>query len=346
MMPAERELHSPARVMLAVGVSIALSAVVLALFSKDLGSALEQFFLEPFSNRYFLGNYLADAVPLMIAGLGVLIAFRSKNFNLGGEGQLYASALAAGVLALRLPAGTAPFAVWFLAALTGVLTGAAIGALSGLLKAVRHVSEMISSFLVSAIIINVSDFFITGPLQDPASNFQTTRQLAPKFLLPRILAPSKLDISIGLALVLIVAFMIVDKRTKIGFELKICGENEEFARYCGIPVAAYQIAAMAISGGMYGLAGALLVIGPQGRVMRGFSSGLGWSAISVALLAQGSGAGIVPAALFIAFLGTGSDHVMIGSGIPSEIVSILQAVAMFFITARSLPRIWKKRGQS
>lgn len=342
-MSAERELRNSARVMLAVGASTALSAIVLALFSKDLGSALAQFFLEPFSNRYFLGNYLADAVPLMISGLGVLIAFRSKNFNLGGEGQLYASALTAGVLALRLPAGTASLTAWFWVALAGALAGAAIGALSGLLKAFWRVSEMISSFLISAIVINVSDFFIIGPLQDPSSNFQTTRQIAAGFLLPRILQPSKLDISIGLALLLVVIFMVVNRRTRIGFELKICGENEEFARYCGIPVAAYQIAAMAISGGLYGLAGALLVIGPQGRVMRGFSSGLGWSAISVALLAQGSEAGVVPAALFIAFLSTGSDHVMIGSGIPSEIISILQAVAMFFITARSLPRLRRER---
>jgi ABC-type uncharacterized transport system permease subunit len=342
-MRAERELQSPARVVLAVGVSIALAAGVLALFSQDLGSALAQFFLEPFSNRYFLGNYLADAVPLMIAGLGVLIAFRSKNFNLGGEGQLYAGALAAGLIALRVPAGTAPVVVWIWVAVAGALTGAAIGALSGLLKAFWRVSEMISSFLISAIVINVSDFFITGPLQDPASNFQTTRQIVPQFLLPRILAPSKLDVSLGLAIVLILVFMVVAKRTRVGFELRICGENEEFARYCGIPVAAYQVAAMAVSGGLYGLAGALLVIGPQGRVMRGFSSGLGWSAISVALLAQGNEAGVVPAALFIAFLSTGSDHVMMGSGVPSEIISILQAVAMCFITAGALPRFRRRQ---
>jgi simple sugar transport system permease protein len=225
----------------------------------------------------------------------------------------------------------------------GLLTGAAIGALSGLLKAFWRVSEMISSFLISAIVINVSDFLITGPFQDPASNFQTTGQIASQFLLPRILAPSKLDTSIYLALALILIFLLIAKRSRIGFELAICGENEEFARYCGIPVAAYEIAAMAISGGLYGLSGALLVIGPQGRVMRGFSSGLGWSAISVALLAQGDEAAVVPAALFIAFLGTGSDHVMIGSGVPSEIISILQAAAMFFITAGALPHLRRRR---
>lgn len=338
-MRAERELRGTARVVLAVGVSIALSAIVLALFSQDLGSALLQFFIEPFSNRYFLGNYLANAAPLMLAGLGVLIAFRSKNFNLGGEGQLYAGALVTGVIALRFPESASPLAVWFWAALAGAAVGAAIGALSGILKAFRRVSEMISSFLISAIAINVSDFFITGPLQDPSSNFQTTVQITSNFILPRLLPPSKLDISLPFALVAIAIALVLAKRTKIGFELKICGENEEFARYCGIRVPAYQIAAMAISGGLYGLAGALLVLGPQGRVMRGFSNGLGWSAITVALIAQGSEVGIVPSALFIAFLGAGSDHVMLGSGVPSEIISILQAAAMFFITAKTLPTL-------
>lgn len=99
------------------------------------------------------------------------------------------------------------------------------------------------------------------------------------------------------------------------------------------------ISQLTISGGVYGLSGALLVIGPQGpfRVMRGFSSGLSWSAISVALLAQGRETAILPAALFIAFLKAGSDHVMIGSGVPSEIISMLQAAAMLFITAQVMP---------
>ncbi len=342
-MNPEPSLRSSTRLALAVGVSLALTCAVLAIFSADFWGALAQFFIAPFSNRYFFGNFLADAVPLTIAGLGVLIAFRSKNFNLGGEGQLYSGALVAGILALRLGSGTNPLALWIMVSIAGALVGAFIAAISGALKAYRGVSEMISSFLLSAIVMNVIDFFITGPLQDPASNFQTTRQIAARLLLPKILAPSKLDVSAFLALALVVGIAVAAERTRFGFELKICGENEEFARYCGIPFTRYSIGAMAISGGLYGLAGALLVIGSQGRVMRGFSSGIGWSAISVALLAQGSELGIVPAALFVAFLGSGSNQVMIGSGIPSEIISILQAVTLFFITAQALPRFRRRR---
>ena len=333
------------KVLLAATLSIILATTVLLLFAADFRSALWQFFVEPFSSRYFFGNYIADTVPLIIAGLGVSIAFRSRNFNLGGEGQLYAGALAGAVLALHISEAFGPSAVWILVAFIGAFIGAMIGTISGLLKAYWQVSEMISSYLLSAIIINISDFFITGLLQDRTSNFQTTAQIPSEFLLPRIFAPSKLDISIWFALFLILFFQILSKKSKIGFELMVCGENEEFAQYCGISVRAYNIAAMAISGGLYGLSGALLVIGPQGRVMRGFSSGLGWSAISVALLAQGSELAILPSALFIAFLKAGSDHVMIGSGVPSEIISILQAAAMLFITAQVLPGLGQRRRQ-
>ncbi len=342
-MSSESIPRSTTRLSLAVGFSLALTCTVLALFSTDFGGALEQFFIAPFSNRYFFGNFLADAVPLAIAGLGVLIAFKSKNFNLGGEGQLYSGALVAGILALSLGVDMSPLELWFSVSIAGAFAGLLIAAISGVLKAYRGVSEMISSFLISAIMVNVVDFFVTGPLQDPSSNFQTTRQLATKLLLPKILAPSKLDVSVLVALALVVGAALAASHTRVGFELKICGENEEFARYCGIPVAGYNVGAMAISGALHGLAGALLVIGPQTRVMRGFSGGIGWSAISVALLAQGSELGIVPAALFVAFLDSGSNQVMIGSGIPSEIISILQAAALFFITAQALPHLKRRR---
>jgi len=87
----------------------------------------------------------------------------------------------------------------------------------------------------------------------------------------------------------------------------------------------------------------LLVIGPYGRLIRGFSSGLGWSAISVALLAQGSELAILPASLFMAFLKSGADHVMIGSGIPSDIIALLQAALLLFVTVRVVNPSQKKR---
>lgn len=331
------------RVALAACTALLLASAVLIFSAPQPGPTLVQFFLKPFSSRLAFGTMLQGAVPLMIAGIGVLLAFKSSNFNLGGEGQIYAGALAACVTGLALQDATAPLVAVLASIAAGMLTGALLASISGLLKAMRGVSEMISSFLLSAAVVLLADALLTGPLQDPASNFQTTRMLSRALLLPRLLPPSRLDLAFPVALVLIGATRYLARTSRKGFELAICGTNEAFARYCGIPVEAYMIGTMAVSGALHGLAGALLVLGPYGRVMRGFSAGTGWSAISVALLAQGSEAGILPAALFFAWLKAGSDQVMIGSGIPSEFIAILQAAAMFLVTASSLPIIHRNR---
>ncbi|MCX8013559.1 MAG: hypothetical protein N3A02_04630, partial [Rectinema sp.] len=143
-MTAQKPMSNMSRTVTALLASVLLAIFVLALAA--LGSShgsdsrfpdlIMQFFFTPFSSRYFAGNLVADAVPLMIAGLGILIAFKSRNFNLGGEGQLYAGALAATVVALACqdhvsPASSASVAGMSIAA--GILTGALLGAFSGVL---------------------------------------------------------------------------------------------------------------------------------------------------------------------------------------------------------------------
>jgi len=152
------------------------------------------------------------------------------------------------VVVLSLPTSLNPIVVWILAAVMGMVAGAVLGAISGLAKAFLSISEMISSFLVSAITLNVCDYFITGTLQDPTSNFQTTAQIPERFLLPKIFYPSKLDSALWLAVVLVVLAYFLAARSRLGFELKVYGESEEFARYCGIHVHRYEIGAMVVLG--------------------------------------------------------------------------------------------------
>jgi len=114
---------------LALGASILCIVVLLALFSNAFVDSLKLFFVVPFANVYFLGNMLSYAVPLMVAGLGAAFAFASHNFNLGGEGQVYAGALVATVVALKAQGQgaqnvlTVRLAALFVAGLTGGLVG-------------------------------------------------------------------------------------------------------------------------------------------------------------------------------------------------------------------------------
>ncbi len=327
--------------------SFAAALLLLLVFAEDFPSALRLFFLSPFGNTYSFGNMLASIVPLMLAGLGISIAFASRNFNLGGEGQIYSGGLAAVAVCLAFP-DAPPLAVQILAAVAGALTGALIGSFSGMLKRALKVDELISSFLVSAIVVLLVDYLITGPLQDGSSNFQTTLAIASKFRFPRILPPSSLStgIFLGLAVCLLAKFAF--DRTRFGYELRVYGQGGEFARYCGIDTGLYTLLPMGLSGALHGLAGAAMIMGSYYKAMKGFSGGIGWSAISVALIARNNPIAVIPSAFFLAYLDAGAKGVMIGSNVSSEIVSVVQAVIFFLITANFAlrPRRSGKKGDA
>ncbi len=319
-----------------VAAAVGSACVLLLVFSKSFAESLNLFFIAPIANGYYLGNLAASMVPLIVAALGVSFAFESHNFNLGGEGQIYAGALAATLVALAMP-DSAPLAVQLAACAAAAALGGAIGAVSGTLKQRLGVDELISSFLLSSLVALIVDYLVTGPFQDPSSNFQTTRAIAPAAAFVKIFPPSSLSAGIFAALAAAIAGKAVMSRTRFGFELRLCGASREFARYSGIDSGAYTALSMALSGALHGLAGALMVFGSYGKVMKGFSSGAGWSAIAVSLIAKNDPLAIVPAAAFYAYLDSGAKSVMLGSDVSSEIVAIVQAVIFLLVTATRLP---------
>ncbi|MDX9827502.1 MAG: ABC transporter permease [Spirochaetia bacterium] len=312
------------------------SCLLLLFFSDSFFDSFVLFFVNPLTNRYYLGNMIAFMVPLIVAGLGISFAFESHNFNLGGEGQIYAGSLAAVLVAIALKEKPA-IVIWVFSFAAAAAAGGLIGALSGFLKRRLAVDELISSFLVSSIVVLVVDFCITGPFQDPSSNFQATRAIPPAATLPKLLPPSSLSAGIFAAVLALLIGKFVLARTRFGFELRLCGANKDFARYAGIDDGVYALVPMLLSGALHGIAGALMIFGSYGRLMRGFSTGVGWSAIAVALIARNNPLALLPAAAFYAYLDSGAKSVMMGSGASTEIVGIIQAVIFLFITATRLP---------
>jgi simple sugar transport system permease protein len=322
-------------------VSLLSACLLLFLFSGSFTQAAIGFFITPLSNTYMLGNLIASAIPLITAGIGVGIAFSSRNFNLGGEGQIYAGAFAAVLFSIKVDIGS-PFLAQVLACFVGAATGAFIGWISGMLKRRLGVDEMISSFLLSAAVTFCVDFLITGPFQDPSSNFQTTVPIPETMRFTSLAPPSGLNsgILIVIALALVAKFLI--SRTRAGFELTLCGANREFARYCGVNTDLYTVAPMSLSGALHGLAGSLMVLGVYFKAMKGFSAGTGWSAITVSLIARNDPLAIIPASIFFAWLQAGAKSVMIGSNVSYEIVSIIQGVILFLVSARHIPQFSRK----
>jgi simple sugar transport system permease protein len=317
---------------IAIGIALIVTVVLLTLGSNTPGEALRAFFVTPLTNRYYVGNLLSSMGNLLVAGLGIVIAFRAGLYNLGGEGQIYASALAGTVAGLALPQAAGPLGA-LVVVLVAMATGGLLAGLSGALRHFFRAPEIITSFLLSAAVIPLVDYLITGPFNDPDRNLIATRTLPESFWLPRLLVPSELSLALVIAVALAGVVFLVLYRTVPGYELRLFGLNNEFARYAGINTGAHTVGAMAVSGALHGLCGGLMVLGTYHAAISAFSGGIGWNAIAVALIARLHPLAAIASALVFSYLEAGAKASMLHTEFTFELATIIQGVVFLFVTA-------------
>jgi len=328
---------------IAIGAALVITFILLSVGSKNPGKAIGAFFLGPFSNTYYLGNMLNSASALILTGLGVGLAFRAGVFNLGGEGQVYVSALATTMILLRLPALPGVVGV-VIGVLAGCAAGALLAGLSGLFKQLWGTDELITSFLISAALVPTVDYLIIGPLRNQKSNLLTTKEIASQYHLLRLLPPSHLNLTLIIAVLSALLLFFILYYTVWGYELRLTGLNREFSRYGGISIGVYTVMPMVLSGALHGAAGAFTVMGTYHASISGFTSGYGWNGIAVALIGRNNPLGVIPAALIFTYLAAGANAALLHTDFTFELGAIIQAVIFFFITAQIwVPRLFPSR---
>ena len=332
-LPSFEVLRILLQAFIAVGTAILLTLILIFFGSSDPARMARAFFITPWSSPWFLGNTLDRIALLLAASLAAAIAFRGGTFNLGGEGQIYAGGLAASMVLLSLHFIQTPLLLG-LAALFSILIGGLIGGFSGLLKKTLGMNELISSFLLSSALIPLADYLIGGPWRDQGGTLLALPAFPQELLLPRLLPPSNLSISFVYAMLLVFCAHIFINRTRKGYEFRIAGAAPAFARYGGINSENAWIPAMSASGALFGLTGFFAVAGTFGRCHAGFSGGLGWSAIAVALIAGNKPLALLPAALVFGWLQSGSDSALLAAGLNLETSSFIQAAVLILVTAR------------
>ncbi len=322
---------------LAVGAALVCAVGIIAVFSSDPAGALRSFFLGPFANRYAAGNMLNTAGLFIVTGLAAAAAFQTGLFNLGGEGQVYAGAAACTLFLLRFDGLPGPAGI-ILALLCAAICSAFIAGISGVLKRCFDTDELISSFLFSGALIPVIDYLISGPFRYGAGNLLSTAKIKPAFHLAELLPPSHMNSSFIIALLLLFVFSLLFRRTLPGYEMKIIGLNREFARYGGINVGLYTVTVMMLSGALHGLSGSLFVLGTHHAAISGFTAGMGWNGLAVALIAKTKPVFILPAAFLIAYLEAGARAALLGSDFSLQINMIIQSIIFFFITVTAFKK--------
>jgi general nucleoside transport system permease protein len=279
-------------------------------------------------NQGLIATTLIKSVPLMLGGLAIAVAFRSGVFNIGVEGQIYMGALFAvwAGTALQLPA-----VIHLVVALAlGMLGGCLWSAIPGYLKATRGFNEVVVTIFMNYIAIDLVAYLVQGPMRESSWNYQT-RQVAETARLPIILPGT--DLHFGLILALIAAGLVYVMlfHTPLGFRLRMVGANPEAARYAGVKVTRMTVLAMALSGALAGLAGAVEILGVQFRLLAGFSPGWGFDSIAVALVGQLHPLGLLLSALFFAALRTGANSMQTAVGLPVVVVYVIQGLTVLLM---------------
>lgn len=287
-----------------------------------------------------LTETLTFATPLIVAGLGVGLGFRVGMFNIGGRGQMLVAAGAAGYVAFAIP--LPPVIHLIAAVLAGLLAGAIWGGIVGLLKARTGAHEVIVTIMLNFIGYYLISFLLRTPgaLQAPGSDNPKTPPMLGTAIFPELLGPSY-NLHAGFLFVIATTFFVwwLLNRSSMGFKFRAVGANPSAARVAGINVNSVYIWAMVLSGALVGLAGVSQVLG---TVTTGFSSGIdagiGFDAITVALLGRSRPWGIFVAGILFGAFKVGGFAMQAAEGIPIDIVVVVQSLIVLFIAAPPLVR--------
>ena len=288
---------------------------------------------------YPLSETLVAAAPLVFTGLSVALGFRAGLFNIGGEGQVIAGGLAAGFVGFSVH-GLPGIVLLPLALLAGFIGGALWGFVPGLLKARTGAHEVITTIMLNYVAIYLTYYFLSTTLfQRPGRTDPISKMVDAGAILPS-LAGSNLRLHAGviLAAVAAAAVYLLLWRTIYGFEFRAVGANPDAARAAGIGVGRVIVLAMSLAGGLAGLAGANIILGVQFSLSPGFSSGIGFDGITVALLGRGNPVGVIAAALLFGGLEAGAVQMQAATSTPVDLVLVIEALVIMFVAAPALIR--------
>ncbi len=285
-----------------------------------------------------ISETILAATPLIFTGLAVALGFRSGLFNIGAEGQLYLGALVAAFVGFSIH-GLPWFVHLPLVIAVGFLGGAVWGFIPGILKAKTGAHEVIVTIMLNYVAYLLVTWVLRQTFyQRPGRSDPVSPIVDPAAMIPPLIDGLRMNWAFVLALLAAAFVSWLLYRSTLGFEFRAVGLNPSGARYAGMNISRTLILTMSICGGLAGLAGATEILGVNKAMTPGFSPGYGFDGIAIALLGGSSPMGVVLAALLFGGLRAGATPMQASTGIPIDLVVVIQALVIMFVAAPALIR--------
>jgi len=320
----------------AIIVTLLICALLVALAGAPVGQAYLLLLEGGFGSRFAWSETLTRATPLILTGLAVAVAFRTRLFNIGAEGQLYLGALAAVAVGGQVDGAAAPWAaslpdgvLFGLMVAAGMLAGALLLLLPAVLKLRLGVDEVVTTLLLNFIVLLGVSLMLDGPMKDPlAMGWPQSVALVPELELARLMERSRVHSGLLAAVGLAVLVWAVNRFTVFGLQMRAVGANARAAAFAGMSVTRVTLLAAALSGALAGLAGVVEVAGRTGYLTLDMSPGYGYTGVVIAMLAGLHPVGVVASAIFVAGILVGADGMSRAVGVPNTIADVIVAVAL------------------
>jgi simple sugar transport system permease protein len=275
---------------------------------------------------------LVKATPLLFCGLAVAIAFEASLWNIGADGQLLMGALAAGALGPALGKWPRPAAIAAMIA-AGACGGGFWGGLCGWLRVRRDVSEVISTIMLNVVAAQMLSWAVHGPLIERSRAYPESAPIALTARLHLYFAPSRINLGMALAVGLALATYLLLFHTASGFQLRAMGRNPRASAFFGIPIGRFTIAAMALSGALAGIGGAVQISAITHRLYETLSPGWGYEAIAAALVARLNPLALVATAVLFGALDNGAQAMQRAQGVSPVLVQVIQGMVIMILLA-------------
>jgi ABC-type uncharacterized transport system permease subunit len=310
----------------AVVAAFGCGCIIIAAQGASPAEAIQYLLIGAFGSASNVATTLVKATPLIFTGLCACFAYRCGVFNLGGEGQFVMGACVSIWIAVTW--GVTGVPAILLCLIMGTLAGGIWGAVPGILKITRGLNEIIVSIMLNYIAILFMGLMYTSLLRD--GSVPQTPAVPEATQLPRIFPDVRVTwgIVIAVAVAALVHYFLFN--TSSGFKLRSVGLNSTASRFNGFSVNRYILSSFVASGAIAGLGGSVELLGTQYRLMSGFGMGFGFDGVAIALIAQLNPLATVFIAYFFAVLRTGATTMQVGTGVPTSVIDIIQAMVIVF----------------
>ena len=309
-------------------IAFLLGAVVMIFQGYNPLETYEALFGYSLGNTYSFMTVLKNSVPLILTGLSASVAFASGPVNLGQPGQLLMGALFAtvGGLYVDLPS---VLMIPFLLVLA-MVGGALWSGIAGLLKRLFNMDEYITTLMMNMI----ADFFtywaITYPFFEKNANHPQTPRIIKNGWMPEI---GDFNTNFLVTLIVFIIIWFIFYRTTNGYEWRISGKNSLFARLGGVEIEKNYMHVMLLTGALAGLAGGLIIMAGPHRFSRVLGANYAWDGIMVSMVANNGIVATLIYGIFFSILQTGALGMELITQVPSELITVLQAVIVLVVVA-------------